>query len=107
MVLLPKRRLPGGVAMSTHTPGPWRWDAGPVPPDGPERYSDIYVDGGETIIARFNELIPEGRANAKLIAAAPVLLAALIKIRSAQIGIYGIPEPALIEADEAIAAATI
>lgn len=59
-----------------HTPGPWGWDAGIVPPDGPERYADIYVDGDDTIIARFNDQIPEGRANARLIAAAPDLLVA-------------------------------
>jgi hypothetical protein len=55
------------------TPGPWHWDAGLVPPDGPETYADIYVDGGETIIAGFNDLIPKGRANARLIAQAPTL----------------------------------
>jgi hypothetical protein len=60
-----------------HTPGPWYWDAGIVPPDGPETYADIYVDGGDTIIAGFNDFIPEGRANARLLSAAPDLLAAL------------------------------
>lgn len=67
------KTAPRGEA--THTPGPWEWDAGVVPPDGPGRYADIYVDGGETIIASFNDAIPEGRANARLIAAAPTLLA--------------------------------
>lgn len=62
-------------APSAHTPGPWRWDRGIVPPDGPERYADIYVDSGDTIIAHFNDLVPEGLANARLIAAAPELLA--------------------------------
>lgn len=67
--------------MSAHTPGPWNWDCGIIPPDGPGRYSDIYVDGGNKIIAHFNELREsnpgEGLANAALIAAAPDLLAAL------------------------------
>lgn len=63
--------------MSKHTPGPWGWDAGIVPPDGPERYADIYADDGDTIVANFNALIPEGEANARLIAAAPDLLARL------------------------------
>jgi hypothetical protein len=60
--------------LTAHTPGPWDWDCGIVPPDGPERYSDIYTEGGDLIIARFNDLIPEGLANARLIAAAPELL---------------------------------
>ena len=63
--------------MSKHSPGPWECDAGIIPPDGPERYADIYTDGGDLIIARFNDLIPEGRANGRLIAAAPELLEAL------------------------------
>jgi hypothetical protein len=60
-----------------HTPGPWQWDAGVIPPDGPGRYADIYVtgeDGEPLIIAEFNDSIPQGRANACLIAAAPDLL---------------------------------
>lgn len=67
---------PSGAPKSaaTHTPGPWEWDCGVVPPDGPGRYSDIYVDGGDLIIAHFNDQIPEGLANARLIAAAPDLL---------------------------------
>lgn len=60
-----------------HTPGPWSFDYGTVPPDGPGTYADIYVDGGDTIIAHFNNQIPEGLANARLIAAAPALLKAL------------------------------
>ena len=50
------------------TPGEWEWDSGIEPPDGPERYADIYVDGGNLIIARFNDQISEGQANADLIA---------------------------------------
>lgn len=68
-------------AVPAHTPGPWEWDAGLVPPDGPHRYADIYVNGGETIIAEFNDNIPEGRANARLIAAAPDMLEALKLIK--------------------------
>lgn len=60
-----------------HTAGPWAWDSGVIPPDGPGRYADIYRDGGDLIIASFNDQIPEGRANARLIAAAPDLLGAL------------------------------
>jgi hypothetical protein len=62
------------------TPGPWEWDSGLIPPDGPGRYADVYVDGGDKIIASFNEMREfspaEGRANAHLIAAAPDLYAA-------------------------------
>lgn len=68
------------VIAAQHTPGPWEWDCGVIPPDGPDRYADIYKDGGELIIATFNDAIPEGRANASLIAAAPDLLAALREI---------------------------
>jgi hypothetical protein len=67
--------------VSGHTPGPWEWDCGLVPPDGPERYADIYTEGGDTIIARFNDLIPEGLANARLISAAPAMLEALKSVR--------------------------
>lgn len=67
--------------MDKHTPGPWEWDSGMVPPDGPGRYSDIYVEGGDKIIAEVNEFLEispeEGRANALLIKAAPDLLNAL------------------------------
>lgn len=66
------------------TPGPWKWDCGVIPPDGPGRYADIYIDGGEKIIARFNEFLEvapeEGCANARLIAAAPELLEALAEM---------------------------
>lgn len=64
--------------MIGHTKGPWRWDAGLVPPDGPQRYATIYAAGDpDLVIAEFNDSIPEGGANACLIAAAPDLLAAL------------------------------
>jgi len=59
------------------TPGPWEWDAGDVGEAYSVPYSDVFVDAGNTIIASFNDGIPEGRANACLIAAAPDLYAAL------------------------------
>lgn len=61
-----------------HTPGPWAWDAGIIPPDGPGNYADIYVLGEDRepiILAEFNDSLPEGRANARLMTAAPELLA--------------------------------
>jgi len=70
-------------AIGRHTPGPWKWDCGIIPPDGPGHYADIYKDGGDLIIAQFNKQIPEGHANARLIAAAPDLVAALKRNRAA------------------------
>lgn len=53
------------------TPGPWSHDSGIIPPDGPGRYSTISADGGDISVAEVNDLITEGSANARLIAAAP------------------------------------
>jgi len=69
--------------MSDKTPwtkGPWQWDCGIIPPDGPGTYADIYIDGGETIIAEFNNYIPEGKSNARLIAAAPAMAELLERV---------------------------
>jgi hypothetical protein len=63
--------------MSKHTPGPWTYDSGIIPPDGPGRYSTVSTYDGDTDIAEVNDLIAQGSANAKLIAAAPDLLEAL------------------------------
>lgn len=53
--------------MADHTPTPWQWDSGIIPPDGPGTYSDIYVNGGEIIIAQVNDQIEQGKANAEFI----------------------------------------
>lgn len=53
-----------------HTPPPWEWDSGIIPPDGPHKYCDVYVDGGDTIIANVNDCIPQGKANAAFIVTA-------------------------------------
>lgn len=73
-----------------HTPGPWLHDSGVMPPDGPGRYSDIYArapDADVVIIASVNEMREfspaEGAANARLIAAAPELLAVAKMIENA------------------------
>lgn len=63
-----------------HTPGPWEWDAGDAGAEFSAPYSTVSVDGGNIIIAEINHYIPEGRANAQLISAAPELLEALEKI---------------------------
>ena len=60
--------------MSAHTPGPWYW-ADNVP-DFPPRHRIIVDADGFTIA----EPSPMGEADARLIAAAPDLLAALQKI---------------------------
>lgn len=68
------------MSKASHTQGEWQWDAGIIPPDGPGHYADIYVldeDREPIILAEFNDSLPEGRANARLIAAAPELLDAL------------------------------
>lgn len=74
----------GVPVAAAFTPGPWEFDCGLIPPDGPERYADIYVtesEGEPLIIASFNEMrefrCSEGIANAALIAAAPDLYEAL------------------------------
>ena len=68
-----------------HTPGPWDYDYGLVPPDGPERYCEVTKDGGNLIIARVNDCFneKEGHANARLIAAAPMLLEACERMKEA------------------------
>lgn len=67
-----------------HTPGPWEWGAGIIPPDGPGYYAEIYVldeDREPIILADFNDGIPSGRANGRLMAVAPELLDALFQYR--------------------------
>lgn len=55
--------------MSQHTPGPWRIRA--------ERYKFIRIETALSGIAGLDTIDGEGMANARLIAAAPDLLAAL------------------------------
>lgn len=65
--------------MSGHTPGPWRID--PRPFSG---YGAVHVSGGQYIVAKAlgqtQSCETEATANARLIAAAPDLLAALQSI---------------------------
>ena len=58
------------TAMTEPTPRPWHCDHGDDGIDYSHEYSDIYVDGGNIIIAQVNHLIPEGDANARLIVTA-------------------------------------
>lgn len=58
-----------------HTPGPWSYWSGYNSFDKIE--AQVTADDGDIVIASYNHLIADGEANAKLMAAAPVLLAAL------------------------------
>ena len=95
--------------MSEHTPGPWQADA--IGSDGSfEIWSTRDMPHNEWIICSRNGIehrAPESRANAKLIAAAPDLLAALKEIAEG----YRAPSPTPIQdikeiARNAIAKAT-
>jgi hypothetical protein len=59
--------------MSAHTPGPWRLDTG----SNPGSPKGMAVCEGPFIIANVVDLSNHAKANARLIAAAPELLAAL------------------------------
>jgi len=61
--------------MSNHTPGPWSYWSGYNPFDKIE--AQVTAEDGDIVIASYNHLIEEGEANARLMAAAPDLLAAL------------------------------
>ncbi len=63
--------------MSKHTPGPWQWTQHFDPT------ISIYKDGFGQIARLYDSSAGTGKANARLIAAAPDLLAALIEIVSA------------------------
>lgn len=65
-----------------HTPGPWN-----VGDDSPNEYEGPTIENIDTVIAvipidDINDSTPEERANARLIAAAPELLAALNYLQS-------------------------
>lgn len=63
--------------MSKHTPGPWQWTQHFDPT------ISIYKDGFGQIARLYDSSAGTGKANARLIAAAPDLLNALIEIVSA------------------------
>ncbi len=76
--------------ISSHTPGPWKVGNGDIFADGNETsdFDDIVICAiGQSGGGRSHEYAvvkahkPEGRANARLIAAAPELLEALKEIR--------------------------
>ena len=61
------------------TPGPWQYDSGDSGQDYSVRYCDVYIDGGNTIIASVNDKIAEGISNAMAIASVPDLIKALLE----------------------------
>jgi hypothetical protein len=70
--------------MNKHTPGPWQWDGNVCEYDpeneAPWLVSDAYAVGGETSLSGVvlkGTINCQTEANARLIAAAPELLAAL------------------------------
>ncbi|HCF7106628.1 hypothetical protein ACOAQN_13810 [Pseudomonas aeruginosa] len=66
------------MGKQSYTPGPWDYWSGYNPVD--ELEAQITTEGGDIVIASYNRQIPEGEANAKLLAAAPELLEALVAL---------------------------
>lgn len=64
--------------MSEFTSGPWDYWSGYNAYDNIE--AQVTAEGGDIVIASYNHLISEGEANAKLIAKAPDMHAALNRI---------------------------
>lgn len=82
--------------MRKHTPGPWDYWSGYNPVD--ELEAQITTEDGDIVIASYNRQIPEGEANAKLLAAAPELLEALTEAAEILWGIGQIgPSPTALE----------
>ncbi|RCI67954.1 hypothetical protein DT383_04965 [Pseudomonas aeruginosa] len=59
------------MSKQSYTPGPWDYWSGYNPVD--ELEAQITTEDGDIVIASYNRQIPEGEANAKLLAAAPEL----------------------------------
>ncbi|HBO0843034.1 MULTISPECIES: hypothetical protein [Pseudomonas] len=66
------------MGKQSYTPGPWDYWSGYNPVD--ELEAQITTEDGDIVIASYNRQIPEGEANAKLLAAAPELLEALVAL---------------------------
>ena len=83
-----------------HTPGPWQWTQHFDPT------ISIYKDGFGTLARLYDSAAGTGKANARLIAAAPDLLEALVQFVDEFYGCYADGEPAMIKARAAITKAT-
>ncbi|MGK7164935.1 hypothetical protein ACSOT0_20415 [Pseudomonas aeruginosa] len=66
------------MGKQSYTPGPWDYWSGYNPVD--ELEAQITTEDGDIVIASYNRQILEGEANAKLLAAAPELLEALVAL---------------------------
>jgi len=60
--------------MNKHTPGPWRVNHAD---NDPRTRLRVYTNGTESLVADCDGATPDSKANARLIAAAPELLARL------------------------------
>ena len=88
------------MSEAKHTPGPWQWTQHFDPT------ISIYKDGFGQIARLYDSSAGTGKANARLIAAAPDLLDALVQFVDEFEGCYADGEPAMIKARAAIAKAT-
>ncbi|WP_377647308.1 hypothetical protein [Pseudomonas aeruginosa] len=66
------------MSKQSYTPGPWDYWSGYNPVD--ELEAQITTEDGDIVIASYNRQIPEGEANAKLLAAAPEPHEALVAL---------------------------
>jgi hypothetical protein len=90
------------ITTSKHTPGPWFVADGGIRPA-------IYAKDGSVLIAEMADTGDEYEANARVAAAAPVMLAALARIKVVMDGIVHPgcrrPDDALSEVEAALSAA--
>ncbi|MFL1527877.1 hypothetical protein [Pseudomonas sp. O230] len=84
-----------------HTPGPWSYWSGYNPLDKIE--AQVTAEDGDIVIASYNHLIAEGEANAKLMAAAPELLGALIESRQVIATALKVGAPDWFDTDDKVA----
>ena len=72
--------------MTKHTPGPWRVTAAPLNPGVSTRWIEVYsVDPEDDVAQATGGNLKTAQANARLIAAAPDLLAAALAMQCADV----------------------
>ncbi|HBO3358212.1 TPA: hypothetical protein L4S42_006088 [Pseudomonas aeruginosa] len=79
------------MSKQSYTPGPWDYWSGYNPVD--ELEAQITTEDGDIVIASYNRQIPEGEANAKLLAAAPELLEACQAFKRLYGRLWDVVEP--------------